>query len=129
MELKKMLEVSTLLDVYGSLLTQKQYDLMNQYFNEDMSLGEIGENLSISRQAIFDTLKRSQTLLYEYEEKLGFLKTLESKNNGIRDIINDLDEFKHNYICTENSEVDKDKTDEMLTKIDIIINSCEELSE
>lgn len=129
MELKKMVEISNLLDVYGSLLTQKQFDLMNQYFNEDMSLGEIGENLSISRQAIFDTLKRSQTLLYEYEEKLGFLKTLESKHNGIRKIINDLDELKHNYICNQNSEAYKDKTDEMLTKIDTIINSCEELSE
>lgn len=129
MELKKMVEISNLLDVYGSLLTQKQFDLMNQYFNEDMSLGEIGENLSISRQAIFDTLKRSQTLLYEYEEKLGFLKTLESKHNGIRKIINDLDELKYNYICNQNSEAYKDKTDEMLIKIDTIINSCEELSE
>ncbi len=127
MELKKMLEVSSLLDVYGSLLTQKQNDLMNQYFNEDMSLGEIGENLSISRQAIFDTLKRAQTLLYEYEEKIGFLKIMESKNNMIRDIINDLSEFKDNYICTENLQ--DNKADEMLTKIDNIINSCEELSE
>lgn len=127
MELRKMLEVSSLLDIYGRLLTQKQYDLMNQYFNEDMSLGEIGENLSISRQAIFDTIKRSQTLLYEYEEKIGFLKTLESKNNGIRNIINDLDEFKHKYISTDSMTADK--ADEMLTQIDIIINSCEELSE
>lgn len=79
MELKKMLEISELLQIYGGLLTQRQQEVMKLYYDEDFSLGEIGEELEISRQAIHDTVKKSEKLLYGYEEALRFRKVQEEK--------------------------------------------------
>lgn len=63
-----------LFDIYGDLLTEKQKTIMDYYYNDDLSLSEIGENGKISRQAIHDTIKKCEKLLYGYEEKLQLLK-------------------------------------------------------
>ena len=72
----KDLSVSLLLDVYGCLLGEKQYRIAVDYYNEDLSLSEISENESMSRQAAHDMLKRTVTTLYGYEEKLHYLETV-----------------------------------------------------
>lgn len=54
---KKILEINELLDIYGDLLTVKQRQVMNLYYEEDLSLGEISEELNVSRQAVYDTVK------------------------------------------------------------------------
>ncbi len=74
----KDLSVSLLLDVYGVLLNEKQYRIAVDYYNEDLSLSEISENENMTRQAAHDTLKRTVQLLHGYEEKLGYLKTVNS---------------------------------------------------
>ena len=60
-----------LFDVYGPLLTQRQQEVYDLVHSEDMSLGEIAETLSISRQAVHDMLKRTDHILEAYEKKLG----------------------------------------------------------
>ena len=70
----KNLEYGLLLDVYGGLLTEKQLDMMQLYYDEDLSLSEIGEQYGISRQGVHDSLKRSEQALDEFEERLGILK-------------------------------------------------------
>ena len=72
----KDLSVSLLLDVYGSLLNEKQYRIVVDYYNEDLSLSEISENENITRQAAHDTIKRTVQLLHTYEEKLNYLATV-----------------------------------------------------
>ena len=67
----KDLNVSYLLDIYGGLLTEKQADLVDYYYNDDLSLAEIAENEGVSRQGVSDTIKRAVLQLKEYEEKLG----------------------------------------------------------
>ncbi len=67
----KDLSVSTLLDFYGGLLTEKQRDVMELYYNDDLSLGEIAEQQGISRQGVHDSIKRSAEALNEYEKVLG----------------------------------------------------------
>lgn len=72
--IKKVLEIGMLYDFYGELLTEKQKDVVELYYNDDLSLGEISETLGISRQGVYDMLKRSEKQLHHYEEKLGLVK-------------------------------------------------------
>lgn len=69
--MEKNLKYSTLLSIYGGLLTEKQLETMEYYYDEDLSLGEIAENTGISRQGVRDFIKRAEELLDMYEEKLG----------------------------------------------------------
>ena len=62
-----------LFDFYGNILTQKQYNTLDLYLNEDMSLGEIAQQEGISRQGVRDTIRRATSTLEEFEEKLGFV--------------------------------------------------------
>ena len=68
--MEKNLRYSALLSIYGALLTEKQLDTMEYYYDEDLSLGEIAENTGISRQGVRDFIKRGEELLDLYEEKL-----------------------------------------------------------
>lgn len=78
--MEKNVKISILLDIYGKMLTEKQYSLLDDYYNNDLSLSEIAENEEITRQAVRDNLKKGENNLFEYEEKLGFMKkTLEQK--------------------------------------------------
>lgn len=70
----KRVRMAQLFDTYKNMLTDKQRQCMELYFNEDLSLAEIGTELGVSRQAVFDLLKRVETQLNKYEEKLGLLK-------------------------------------------------------
>ena len=72
MELDEFLEVSTLLDYYRNLLSDKQKEYLINHFEEDLSLSEIAKNNGVSRQAVYDNIKRGIKQLREYEEKLGF---------------------------------------------------------
>lgn len=83
MELEKTKLMNDLLDLYGVLLTANQLMIMEYYYMDDLSLSEIGENLSISRSAVYDTIKKSSNILLEYEDKLNLLKKEEEKSKLI----------------------------------------------
>ena len=74
MELKKEVTPSLLLDFYGQTLTGKQREVMELYYNEDLSLSEIAENQKISRQAALDSIRRAEKHLEQMEQKLGMLE-------------------------------------------------------
>lgn len=69
--LEKTVKLSQLFDFYGDLLTPRQQEIMRYYFYQDYSLGEIAENLDISRQGVYDHLKRAEEQLRDYEDRLG----------------------------------------------------------
>lgn len=100
--MEERVEISLLLDFYRELLTDKQKDIMEMYYNEDLSLGEIAELNSTSRQAIFDNIKRCHKILFDYEKKLG----LQSKNYQLRKM-KDFIDYRCNLIKKEsdNSEI------------------------
>ena len=85
--LKKTIKITMLFDFYGSMLTEKQQQIIKSYFYNDLSLAEIADNIGISRQGVYDHLHRSEESLEDYEAKLGLLK----KYNRIRENINDLE--------------------------------------
>lgn len=72
--MKKNLAMSDLIDIYGELLTDKQRDMLELYYNDDLSLAEIAEHYEITRQGVHDSIKRGEEALEEYERVLGLLK-------------------------------------------------------
>jgi len=80
------LEMTLLFDYYGELLTQRQRDCLDMRYNQDMSLGEIAQELGVSRQGVFDTLNRAETLLRNMEVKTGFLRRDEKVREAARQI-------------------------------------------
>ena len=68
------LEMALLFDYYGGMLTQKQRECFDMRYNQDLSLGEIAEALSVSRQAVNDNLTRTESLLRRMEENIGCVR-------------------------------------------------------
>ena len=66
--------MTMLLDFYGEILTQRQREFFDLYYNEDLSLAEIAENYGISRQGVRDAIVRAETAMEELEDKTGLLK-------------------------------------------------------
>ena len=67
-------EMALLYDYYGGMLTDKQRECFEMRYDQDLSLGEIGQMLGISRQAVNDTLNRTEALLRRMEENIGCVK-------------------------------------------------------
>ncbi len=70
------IKVSVLLDNYGMLLSEKQRNIMECYYYDDLSLSEISENEGITRQGVRDILKRCETSLIEYDNKLALIEKI-----------------------------------------------------
>ena len=83
----KNLDVAVLLDFYGDMLTEKQRDFLDYYYNDDLSLSEIAANEGISRQGVRDAVKRAEMQLYSMEEKLGLLSKFNELKDGLDEII------------------------------------------
>lgn len=82
----KKLIISLLLDFYGQLLSEKQFEIMDYYYNDDLSLREIADIVGITRQGVHDTIKRSETFLEELENKLGLYSRWQSIQQQLEDI-------------------------------------------
>lgn len=89
--ISETIKINRLLDIYGRLLTKSQYEIMSDYYQYNLSLGEISENRNISRTAVQDAIKNATKNLMNYEEKVGICKVFDSckdgKNNKIIDLI------------------------------------------
>ncbi|MBR3613602.1 MAG: putative DNA-binding protein [Clostridia bacterium] len=93
--MEKNVKISMLLDTYGKMLTEKQYKLLDDYYNNDLSLSEIAENEEITRQAVRDNLKKGENNLFEYEEKLGFMKKTIEQEEKIEEILLELKKIEN----------------------------------
>jgi len=82
----KNLEISNLLDFYGEMLTQKQRDFLDYYYNEDLSLSEIAENEGITRQGVRDAIKRAEAQMFDMESKLGLCEKFSELRKGLDEI-------------------------------------------
>ena len=87
-------KISILLETYGKLLTEKQYNLLDDYYNMDLSLSEIAENENITRQAVRDNLKKGENKLFEYEEKLGIMKKTLMQEETISAILSEISKIE-----------------------------------
>ena len=92
--MEENVKISILIETYGKLLTKKQYDLLDNYYNNDLSLSEIAENEGITRQAVRDNLKKGENKLFEYEEKLGVMKKTLMQEESIESILSELSKIE-----------------------------------
>ncbi len=109
--------ISVFLDFYGQLLTDKQRDIMDLYYNDDLSLAEISEITNTSRQAIFDILKRCQKLLLDYEKVLKLKEKNEYLISAKNSIIVKLNKLEMSLQDSENLQLVNDIKNELMEKI------------
>lgn len=83
---EKNLKISLLMDFYGEILTDKQKEVIDYYYNDDLSLAEIAEHAQITRQGVRDCIKRGEATLLFMEEKLGLAQKFEQMRGQIEQI-------------------------------------------
>ena len=77
---------SMLFDFYGDLLTEKQRECCNLYYNEDLSLSEIAEQRGISRQGVWDNIRHAEATMRSIEERIGLIRRFENTRSGLQEI-------------------------------------------
>ncbi|MBE7010200.1 MAG: DNA-binding protein [Ruminococcaceae bacterium] len=92
--MSKDLSIAMLYDFYGELLTPKQAQAIDLYYNEDLSLAEIAEPLGISRQGVRDAIKRGEKLLFSMEERLGLVNRFMNLAEQMEEIIEDVSSMR-----------------------------------
>lgn len=80
MNIAKREEIISLYDAYYNLLTAKQRQYFEQYYFDDLSISEIASNLDVSRNAVFDQIKRVVSILEDYEKKLNYVSKIKAIN-------------------------------------------------
>lgn len=92
--MEKNITVSILLDIYGKVLTEKQQDVLDLYYNENLSLAEIAEEVKITRQAVRDCIMKGEKKLFNLEERLGIMKRNENQEKQLQKIIAELSQIE-----------------------------------
>ena len=103
--MEKNVKVSMLCQIYGKMLTEKQYQVINDYYNNDLSLSEIAENNNITRQAVRDIIKKGENKLFEFEEKLGIMKKRMLQEEKIADILSELTKIQTRFTDEQIAEI------------------------
>ena len=87
MLLEKTTRMNFLFDFYQALLTDKQRSYMELYYLDDHSLGEIAESYNISRQAVYDNIRRTEAMLEEYEDKLNLFEKFQQRQKVLNKFV------------------------------------------
>lgn len=92
--MEKNVKISMLCQIYGKLLTEKQLEILTDYYNNDLSLTEIAENNQITRQAVRDIIKKGENKLFELEEKLLFMEKTMKQEKLLQEVLNELSKIE-----------------------------------
>lgn len=85
--------MTMLYDFYGDVLTDRQKEFYDLYYNEDLSLAEISENYGITRQGVRDVIVRAEGIMTELEEKTGIIKRFRAMQGHVQAICDAADEI------------------------------------
>ncbi len=119
--MEKKIEAGLMLDFYGQLLTVRQEEILHMYYDHDLSLGEIAENLSITRQGVYDNIKRAEKVLYNMESKLGLVKRFLEQRYKLEQALNIVNEVE--------DELKSRNMKETFLKINSVKNMLESITE
>ena len=103
--MEEKVKISMLCQLYGKLLTKKQFEFIDDYYNNDLSLSEIAENHNITRQAVRDIIKKGEKKLFKYEEKLLFMKRMLNQEKRIEKALSEL------------TKIQKDSSDKQVVSV------------
>lgn len=96
MELEKTLKMNMLFSFYGNLLSTKQAQYMSEYYEEDYTLAEIADNYGVSRQAVYDSIKRAEEALENYENKMHLIAEFNNRRHALKKVRQYIDEkYRH----------------------------------
>jgi hypothetical protein len=98
-------EIALLLDFYGQLLTQKQFEILDLHYNNDFSLSEIGEQYRISRQGVYDSVKKGKDALRRYEDMLGLVKRFSRHEETLRIVLSRLKKLQNDDSNIKSNEI------------------------
>ncbi len=118
---EKIVQIALLFDFYGQLLTDKQIEIVEMYYNDDLSLSEISEQLGISRQGVYDALKRAEKTLFDYEEKLKLVNRFIEQKNGISQVDLMLEEILRTEALSDSA---REKLDSIREHVDGLLGSA-----
>ena len=102
--------MALLFDFYGDMLTERQREFYDLYYNEDLSLSEIAENYGISRQGVRDVIVRAEAALTELEDKTGIIRRFHAMQDQFKSVQADVD-----AIAQRNAQLYQDNEIEALT--------------
>ena len=120
MNIEKMVEIGLLFEQYKELLTDKQREIVSLYYEEDYSLGEISENLNVSRQGVYYTLKRSEKILKDYENKLHLVEKIQEQEKLTKTIIDKIVDIKQDLLQNRDCA-------NLIPKVENIEDICREM--
>lgn len=123
MKIDDITQASLLYDFYGNLLTKRQREAMELYHEENLSLSEIAEEFSISRQGVHDALKNAEKALNDYENKLGLVAKFQKSTDAVKEIDKIIDEMTGALI---DGRVERDELAGKLKIVKEIIDKLEE---
>ncbi|SFL97926.1 hypothetical protein SAMN04487943_1065 [Gracilibacillus orientalis] len=104
--IEKTTRINALYDFYQQLLTEKQRNYMEMYYAEDFSLGEISETSNVSRQAIYDNIRRTEHMLEEYEKKLSLYQKFLKRQALLQEL--------HALVKNNNEQELKEKVEQII---------------
>ena len=116
--MEKNVEISVLCQLYGKALTEKQYEVLNDYYNNDLSLSEVAENNNITRQAVRDIIKKGENKLYELEANISLMKKIFDEEKIITKIKSNLDEIEKLANSNKNTEEISNKIKQIKKQLD-----------
>ncbi|GKU82444.1 putative DNA-binding protein [Niallia sp. NCCP-28] len=109
--LEKTTRMNYLYDFYQSLLTPKQRSYMSLYYLDDYSLGEIADEYDVSRQAVYDNIKRTEAMLEEYENKLLLLQKFQERTALLLQMKEMLDKGNYSVSALQKAIIELEKLD------------------
>ncbi len=104
----KNMEIPLLYDFYGDMLTEKQRDMIEQYYQHDLSLSEIAENAGISRQGVRDSIKRAEIQLFDMEERLGLAAKMKTVSSCLDSLSRFSDAIREKAIAADCADIEED---------------------
>ena len=110
MEIEKTNRMNTLFEFYATLLTDKQMNYIELYYADNYSLAEIAEEFNVSRQAVYDNIKKKKKVLEGYEEKLHLFSNYVVRNQLIDELLAEYASDQHlTAVLREIQKIDEDE--------------------